>query len=354
MDLQLQPFSTINLADPFFDSLKEAYPEFCDWYNRKAEQGEQAYVFHNEAGQVTDFLYMKIETEEVADVRPVLPAKRRLKVGTFKILPRHTRRGERFMKKIMDRAMVENVDEVYVTIFPKPDLEYLIHLFGRFGFNHQADKPHADGSSEWVMVKDMRAMEGNVLEDYPRMRTAGNRKWLLSVYPKWHTKLFPDSILNNESYDMVQDITPTNGIYKIYISWNSDCAQLMPGDIVVIYRTNDGQGSAWYRSVVTTVCTVYETKKCCDFNGDENAYLDYTKYSVFTEEERRTWFRTREDLVVIKMLYNVAFSKRAIRKDLVEQAGMDASTRWTLLPLTDMQFKKIIELGHANERYFID
>ena len=29
MDLQLQPFGNINLADPFFDSLKAAYPEFA-------------------------------------------------------------------------------------------------------------------------------------------------------------------------------------------------------------------------------------------------------------------------------------------------------------------------------------
>jgi len=353
MDLQLQPFSTINLADPFFDSLKESYLEFCDWYNRKAAHGEKAYVFHNEAGQVTDFLYMKIETEEVADVRPILPAKRRLKVGTFKILPRHTRRGERFMKKIMDRAMVENVDEVYVTIFPKPDLEYLIHLFGRFGFNHQADKPHADGSSEWVMVKDMRAVEGNVLEDYPRMRTAGRRKWLLGIYPKWHTPLFPDSILKNESYDMVQDCTPTNGIYKIYISWNSECAQMMPGDLVVIYRSSDEPGRAWYRSVVSTICTVYETKKWWDFK-DVDEFLDYTKYSVFDEKDRRNWFHSKQNLVVIKMLYNVAFSKRAIRKNLVENGALDAQARPSLLELTDEQFKKIIELGQANERYFID
>ena len=262
MDLQLQPFSAINLADQFFDSLKAAYPEFSVWYNKKAAAGEKAYVFHNDAGQVTDFLYMKIETEAVTDVVPMLPAKKRLKVGTFKILPRHTRRGERFMKKIMDRAMAEDVDEVYVTIFPTTELEYLIHLFGRFGFNHKADKPHPStgsgqvASSEWVMVKDMREVEGNVLEDYPRMRTSGKRKWMLGIYPVWHTPLFPDSILNHESYDMVQDCTPTNGIYKIYISWNSECAQMMPGDLVVIYRTKDDKGPAWYRAVVTTVCTV--------------------------------------------------------------------------------------------------
>lgn len=353
MDLQLRPFREINLADSFFDSLKAAYPEFSAWYNKKADIGEMAYVFYFEDGRVADFLYMKIETEEVSDVVPVLPAKRRLKVGTFKILPRHTRRGERFMKKIMDTAMVEDVDEVYVTIFPTPGLEYLIQMFGKFGFYHKADKPHKDGPAEWVMVKDMRAIVGNVLEDYPRMRMQGKHKWILGIYPEWHTPLFPDSILKNENYDMVKDCTPTNGIYKIYISWNADCVQMMPGDLVVIYRTSDEPGKAWYRAVVTSVCTVYEVKKRWDFKTEEE-FLNYAKYSIFGEKDLREWFKSKRNLVVIKMLYNVAFSKRAIRKDLVESGALNDNDRVSLLPLTDEQFKTIIELGKANERYFID
>ncbi len=35
MDLELRPFSTIDLADVFFDSLKEAYEDFCQWFARK-------------------------------------------------------------------------------------------------------------------------------------------------------------------------------------------------------------------------------------------------------------------------------------------------------------------------------
>lgn len=353
MDLQPQPFRKIDLADPFFDSLKAAYPEFSAWYNKKAAAGEQAYVFFFEDGRVADFLYMKTETEEVSDVVPVLPAKRRLKVGTFKILPRHTRRGERFMKKIMDTAMAQDVDEVYVTIFPTEELQYLIRLFEKFGFYHQANKPHEGRESEWVMVKDMRAVKGTILADYPRMRTLGKRKWMLGIYPQWHTPLFPDSILNNESYDMVQDCTPTNGIYKIYISWNSECEQMKPGDLVVIYRTKDEQGSAKYRSVATTVCTVYEVKKWRDFMT-EDEFLRYTQYSVFEEKDLKRWYKTNRSLVVIKMLYNVAFRKRVIRKDLVDNGALDENARISLLSLTDEQFKKIIELGQANERYFID
>lgn len=354
MDLELRPFSSISLEDEFFNSLKAAYPEFLDWYNRKAAEGAQAYVFHSHSGEVKDFLYLKIETGVLRDVEPMLDAKKRLKVGTFKLLSRGTRRGERFMKKIMDKAMSENVDEVYVTIFPTDDLSYLIKLFERFGFRHVSDKPHDSGTAEWVLVKDMRAVEGDIMKDYPKMQTTAHKKWMLAIKPEFHTQLFPDSILNNESYDMVKDITPTNGIYKIYISWNPDCAQMKKGDQVVIYRTSDGMGPAQYRSVVTTVCTVFDVKAWKDFRNDEAAFLDYAKYSVFSEPDLRSWFRRYPNMVVIKMLYNVAFTKRVIRKDLIEQVGLDGSARWGLLELTDEQFKVIIELGKADERYFID
>ena len=361
MDLELRPFSGINLADGFFDSLKAAYPEFEEWFAKKAAAGEQAYMFHNRTGAVKDFLYLKIETDELTDVEPVLPAKRRLKVGTFKLESRGTRRGERFMKKIMDRAMAENVDEVYVTIFPTDELMYLIRLFERFGFRHTADKPHHEVGglkdevrTEWVLVKDMRVVKGDIMKDYPRMQTAGKRKWMLAIKPEFHTQLFPDSILNNESYDMVKDITPTNGIYKVYISWNPECAQMKKGEQVVIYRTSDGQGSAQYRSVVTSVCTVYDVKKWSDFQNDEEEYIKYTRYSVFTEPQLKQWFKMYPNMVIIKMLYNVAFTKRVIRKDLIEQVGIDGQQRWSLVELTDAQFKKIIELGKADERYIID
>ncbi len=356
MDLQLQPFGSINLADPFFDSLKAAYPEFESWYAKKAAAGEKAYVFLFEDGRVADFLYMKIEAEAVTDVVPVLPAKKRLKVGTFKLLSRGTRRGERFMKKIMDRAMAEDVDEVYVTIFPTEELDSLIRLFGKYGFIHQADKIHADGRQELVLVKDMRAVVGNILEDYPKIQLAGKRKWLLAIKPEYHTRLFPDSILDNESYDLVQDLTPTNGIYKIYISWIKDCAMMGPGDLVVIYRTSDGLGPARYRSVATSICTVEEVKNWWELPNNVDDYLRYTQYSVFSEEERRTWFVENRGLMVIKMLYNIAFTKRVVRKDLLEQVGLsDSNTQyWGFFELSDDQFRHIARLGAANERYFID
>lgn len=353
MDLEIKRFADINIEDTFFDSLRASYPEFNDWFARKAAAGEQAYVFYGDDGNVNDFLYLKPENEALTDVEPVLPAKRRLKVGTFKLLSRGTRRGERFMKKIMDQAVAKDVDEIYVTIFPTEELKYLIRSFEAFGFHHVADKPHADGSIEWVLVKDMRQKVGEVVKDYPFVKTSGVNKYLLSIHPNYHTKLFPDSILKNESYDLVTDITPTNGIYKIYICWMKDAAMLKRGDNIVIYRMGDGLGPAYYRAVATSVCTVLEVRRYMDFKSMED-FLKYTQYSVFTEIERRKWYQYKSNFIIIKMLYNVAFSKRVIRKDLLEQVGIPSDAYWGFCPLSDTQYNRILELGGADERYFVD
>lgn len=354
MDLQVKRFSDIDLSDSFFDSLRSSYTGFDDWYVRKAASGDTAYVFYGEDGHVSDFLYLKIETGVVSDVVPNLPAKKRLKVGTFKLLKRGTRRGERFMKKIMDRAMADDVDEVYVTIFRTEELQYLINWFESFGFNHVADKPNTEGHSEWVLVKDMRSLVGDVVKDYPFIKTGGVNKRLLSIYPAYHTKMFPDSILNNESpYDLVQDITPTNSIFKVYICWMKDAATLKEGDNVVIYRTNDGLGPAYFRSVATSICTVKRIQRYSDFR-DLDDFLYQMRYGVFSEMDLRRWYCYKNNFIVIKMLYNVAFAKKVIRKDLMEKVGIPSDAYWGFCELTEEQYNRIIELGGANERYFVD
>ncbi len=353
MDLEIKRFSELDIHDTFFDSLRASYPEFDVWFRRKADGGEKAFVFFDEGGNIIDFLYLKIEKEEVSDIVPPLPAKRRLKVGTFKLVSRGTRRGERFMKKIMDYAIAERVDEIYVTIFPTEELQYLIRSFERFGFEHIANKPHDGGLSEYVLVKDMHSVKNDIMKDYPFVKMAGASKHLLSIIPDFHTKLFPDSILTNESYDLVQDISSTNSIYKIYICWMDGVERLKRGDLLLIYRTTDNKGPAAYRSVATSVCTVDEIKTFHDFK-DCTDFISYAApYSIFNPSDLTRWYRTRSNFVIIRMLYNVAFTRKVIRKTMLEQVGVPAEAYWGFCPLTDQQFEQIIKLGQADERYFI-
>ncbi len=337
MALQYKRFQDVNLQDPFFDSLKSDYKEFSDWFTRKAS--ERAYVFENDDGSIQAFLYLKIEDGEVADVSPPLPPARRLKVGTLKINPHGTRLGERFIKKVFDHAVQQGVTSIYVTAFDKH--AKLIEMFERYGFEKRAEKTTANGT-EWVLLKDMLAMPADLVARYPRVALKGANIYLLSLYPEWHTRLLPDSILRTESEDIVQDVSHTNSIHKVYLAAMKGMENLRPGDVLLIYRTGDQKGSAEYRSVVTSVGVIEEYRNIQSF-PNEAEFLNYcSSYSIFTEQELRGFWKHRKYPHVIRFTYNFALKKRLNRHTLIEEVGLNRGDYFGFLKLTHTQFQNII------------
>ena len=51
--IEYKKFSSINIDDPFFDSLKEDYLGFEDWFKRKADK--YAYVLYGEDNLLQGF-----------------------------------------------------------------------------------------------------------------------------------------------------------------------------------------------------------------------------------------------------------------------------------------------------------
>lgn len=352
-NLKVTPFANIALEDPFFDSLRANYESFDDWFRRKASAGEVALVYYDGA-TLLDFLYLKEENEALLLDGITLPPKKRLKVGTFKIERRGTNRGERFMKRILDVAIIKDIPEVYVTMFDDTEeLQHLRSFFEQYGFSEVGRKSHPNGRSESVLVRNMSVHTGDIVQDYPFVNRTQGKKYLLAIKPDYHTKLFPDSILKTEHYDILQDVSPTNSINKIYICWMRGVDQLKYGDKLIIHRTTDNQGPALYRSVATSLCTVSEVKTIRNFSSVDE-FVRYTnRYSIFNETELRHWFHTKPDFAVFKMEYNLAFQKKVIRKELIEQAGLKADDYWGFMPLTETQFNDILTLGNADGRYII-
>ena len=122
-------FAEIDLQDPFFQSLRNDYPGFDDWFRGKSSQ--DAFVQY-ENNKIIGFLYLKVEEHYVDDVEPAIYANKIIKVGTFKIEAHGTKMGEQFIKVIMDYAANENADVCYVTIYEKHSS--LINLVQKFGF----------------------------------------------------------------------------------------------------------------------------------------------------------------------------------------------------------------------------
>lgn len=347
--IRIKYFKDIDLSDSFFDTLKNDYPGFSDWFSKKSDENSGAFVQYNSENKLQAFLYLKIEEGPLDDIIPSRPEAKRLKVGTFKIDAHNTKLGERFIKKITDYAIVKAVDEIYVTIFDKHD--GLINLLARYGFKEVGKK-----GEELVFAKDMKSLTGNILTDFPLLSLTDKRKFVLSIYPKFHTRLFPDSILNNEEdfkYNLIRDVSYTNSIHKIYLCFMPDVAYLEPGDIIAIYRTNDYQGPARYRSVITSICVVEEIKTKKDFSNI-NDFIKYTNaYSIFEVEDLRKWYQ-KENVIVIKMTYNIALTKRVTRGYLLDNLGISPDIYWGFFRLNEDQFRGILDKGEINENIIID
>lgn len=83
--------------------------------------------------------------------------KKRLKIGTFKIISTGFRVGERFLKYIFDNAINNNVQEIYVTLFEdkRDEITALSNLLKKWGFVKWGMK----NNGETVLVKKLALMK---------------------------------------------------------------------------------------------------------------------------------------------------------------------------------------------------
>lgn len=343
-DMSHKTFGEIDLNDVFFDSLKTDYPLFEDWFLSKREQ--DAYVQYNDKSKLEGFLYLKIEHNIVNDTKPQIKADKILKVGTFKINAHGSRLGERFIKIIMDEAIDKNVDLCYITIFPKH--KSLINLVNKFGFVEYGEKGDAS-NPEKVFVKDMKNLTGNILHDYPLISTDRCNKYILGIYPRYHSHMFADSILNTENKSMLNDVSYTNSIHKIYVT-SMDLKALKSNDILIIYRTADPNKSPEYSSVVTSIGVVEEIRSQYNFNSFDEFYNYSCQYSIFDREDLYKWYNSSRECKAIKFTYNTAFKKRITRHDLINTIGLSRYEYWGFFRISDKQFDDIIELSKINKQ----
>ena len=349
MGFKIEYFKNIDLNNIFFDSLKSDYQEFSEWFEKKSEN--KALIHFDKNGVLNGFLYLKVENEEL-DIDPPKKLAKRLKIGTMKIDAHGTRLGERFIKKIFDYAFHENVEEIYVTIFDKHKL--LTNLFKKYNFNIIGLKKSHNGS-ENVLSRIM--LGENRIPHYPFINGKEiNNIYFLSIYPKYHSRLFPDSILKTEDNSILKDISHTNSIHKIYIAGMSGMENIKKNDVIVIYRTAEDGKAARYNSVFTSICVVEDYKNLIEFESyaDFNTYCK--KYSIFEDIELEKIYKEKKYKHVVKMTYNTSLNKRINRDKLIDMGIMsnERSFYSGFGILTSNQLISVMQTGSVNESLIIN
>lgn len=346
-------FGQIDLQAEFFDSFREDYggAAFDRWFNRKAD--ETAYVCY-EGTVLVAFLYLKTEgpDENHRTIEPRFAAKKRLKIGTLKVELNGFRLGERFLKIIFDNALMQGVDEIYTTIFPRTmGQQRLIRLLEEFGFVQFGEKLN-DYGTESVYVRSMtrRFDIADPKLTFPYVSKSA-RAFLVPIYPDYHTSLLPDSILKTESpADFVEQEPHRNAIAKVYLS-RSLFRDLRRGDTIIFYRTG-----GYHKSVVTSlgiVDGIYRNIR------DEGHFISLCrKRSVFSDKELKDqWNYNRSNRpFIVGFLYAYAFPRRPNLKELIDNGVIRdiESVPRGFERISEEQFATILALARADPRAIVD
>lgn len=349
LNVQKLKFGKIDLNDTFFDSLKEDYVGFDKWFIKKYD--EEAYItINSNNGMLLSFLYLKVEdeNENYSNINPQFSPKRRLKIGTFKVISNGFRLGERFMKIIFDNALKNHVQEIYVTVYDKrPEQRRLIDLLEQWGFVLWGTK----GEGELVYVRDFSPKFDieNLKACFPYI-SKGKNAYIVPIYPEYHTELLPDSILNTESpEEFIEDFPHRNCINKVYVSRAMEPYPNI-GDILVFYRTG-----GYYKSVVTTIGEVLEVKS--DFLNENDFILYCRKKSVYPEQAlREMWRYSNRKPFVVNFLYTYSFPHRINMKELIDLkvlTGVNDAPRG-FKSITKEQFEIILKDTRSDESFIID
>ncbi len=344
-------FREIDVNDAFFDSLKNDYVEFAQWFQKKSDFGEKALVFEDDNG-IGAFVYLKREEAESILLKggQSLPAINRIKIGTFKLSERF--RGQRLGEGAIGVALwywqkLNKFDEIYLTAFDKHT--DLINLISRFGFIKAGIKD-TNGKDEGVYIRNRSAVDySDPYKAFPFINPDFEAAGILPINDEYHDKLFPYSELAGRR--VFFESVAGNGITKCYICSprNTVYKKGMP---LVVYRKHvPDDGQRQYKSVVTSFCTItqihvikHDGIATCSF--DEFVAMSGNK-TVLTYEELHQYY-DNANCVIIEMVYNGYFGP-----------GHNVTYRWLKdnglfeqypyqIEYTKDQFLQILREGEVN------
>lgn len=303
----------VEIDDPFFESLREDYKGFDNWFADKQEKEKKAFIVRNIDRKVTSFLMLKEENENDDDMsfEKKLPKQKRLKVSTFKVDDKGKRIGETFIKLIIKTALKKEIPIIYVTIFPKQ--KHLITVLSEYGFKFYTTKDTINSKGELlkenVYVKDMK--DTNY---YPNIEYKNQRIFLVPIQPKYNKLLFPEAEFNQQiSFNDYEGIiTSANAIKKAYIC-NANTKMVRTGDILLFYSSGENKRLTAV-GVVDLICNSFE-----NFEDMKNLVKKRTAY---TDNQLRGMFK--KDSLVILFKHYLTFEEEIKYKDLIDMGIISA------------------------------
>lgn len=347
--IKQRPIIQVSVDDPIFDSPREEYPEFNDWYNEKARLGRKCWCYFKESGKLGAVMIFNGEDFDVIKTDPILPEKRRFKICTFKIDQVGYKLGELLLKKAFDYCIDNSITETYLTHFAKSEFDYLVNLMTEYGFIDIG----ANENGETVFFKDLNPTPNQLMfcdykeifKKYYPLFYDGNRvkKLVVPIRPQYHEKLFTDyvkrtSITLNEYFG--DFIIEGNTIKKAYIS-HSPIKNLKKGDILLFYRSED-------HKELTSLGVLEEFKT--NLTSPEEIMNIVGKRTVYSSGEIEDMVKKPASVMIFTMHLHL---KSPISLNVLKENNILKGPPQTITEITHGAYEKIRDLGGINDNLTI-
>lgn len=222
--------------DPIFESFREDYPGFDEWFARCRREHRQAWKIDGSTSLAAFCIVKDDEEQPGLNLGP-----RPLKLCSLKVALESygLKYGELLLKTVFDHSFTNRNTGIFVTVFEKH--ADLIELLEDFGFDRQEQRTDL---GELILAKKLcpdtalAGLDYHIAFGPPRFDAS--RPWyVVPIQPQYSDVLFPETAGSNSLFE--GQFSFGNAIRKAYLC-NSSCRQLRPGDVLAFYRTRRSQG----------------------------------------------------------------------------------------------------------------
>lgn len=323
------PLTDISRNDAFFDSLRDDYREFDEWFDRVAMEGRKAWVVNTGTGELDTLCIYKVEKEgePIDDAGTTLPGAF-LKLCTLKVTKNGYRFGERLLYAAFLFALRNQLHNIYVQVRQEGH-EKIKELLERFGFVRGGVY-----RNDRTYVKDMTPghiplvnIDPKVNFDYFRLHYPYHldggaiRKFFVSLDVETHEQLFPDACVQNLPLELHNQglAGEVNAIRKAIVQ-NDIIDSFRVSDILLFYRQST---DATTKGFVDHLGVVEKFKHYARYEDLEPDILDCLPY---TEAELRRIESHGRGLFVV-VFWLVQHIKPGVKRTALAAGGYDTHHR---------------------------
>ena len=319
---------TIPIADTFFDSLRDGYPEFDNWWQGKCiGERRPCWVVYDD-DELAGLIVRKDETG--TDTDATQKCDKILKVCTFKVSPekRGIKLGELLLKQVLWFAQKNDYDLAYLTAYP--DQVALIALLEFYGFRRTATR--GDGelilertfSSHRLERDDHTPVYETDRKNYPRfVADTKVRGFVIPILEGYHDTLYPE-LRDARQPDFFRDLgeeggpkRPGNTIRKVYLC-RAPSNLGDPGSVLFFYKGKSDEAPSQALTAVGILEEVTLAK------STEDLMLLSGGRSVYSERELSNYQASPASPVKVINYLQVDYIEPPISLDELQNTGIFA------------------------------